>query len=386
MSHAILSPSSAHRWLSCTPSARLELQFPDTTSEAAKEGTLAHSLGELLIRFKLGLISKMVFNQSLADFEKLDLYNDSMLEYADNYAVFVIEHFEEAKKHTSDARLFLEQVLNLTDYIPEGFGTGDAVIIADRVMDLIDLKYGKGVLVSAEDNKQMMLYALGALREFDFLYDIQTVRMTIYQPRIDNFSSWEIPVIELKKWAETELIPVAAKAFAGEGTYIAGTHCKFCRAKAVCKAHADMNLQLAVYDFQEPPLLTEDEIADILTRAQTFKNWITAVEEHALNEAVNNNKKWPGFKLVEGRSNRKYTDENEVATKLLAAGFAEEIIYNKKVLGITKLELALGKQIFNQQLSGLLMKPPGKPALVPLTDKRSEFSSTERAKQDFINV
>jgi hypothetical protein len=386
MSHAILSPSSAHRWLACTKSARLELQFPDTTSEAAKEGTLAHSLGELLINYRMGLIKKQVFNKTLAEIEKEELYSEDMFMNADNYAVFVIEHFEEAKKHTSDARLFLEQLLNLTDYIPEGFGTGDAIIIADGTMDLIDLKFGKGVLVGAENNKQLMVYALGALKEFDFLYDIQRVRMTIYQPRIDNFSSWELEVSELKQWAEKELIPTAAKAFAGEGEFVAGSHCKFCRAKAVCKAHADMNLQLAVYDFQEPALLTDDEIADILKRADTFKNWISAVEDHALGEAVNNSKKWPGYKLVEGRSNRKYTDETLVAVKLLDAGFAEEIIYNKKVFSISKLELALGKQVFNQHLASLIMKPPGKPALVPESDKRPEFSSSERAKQDFINV
>lgn len=384
--HAILSPSSASRWLSCTPSARLEEQFPDKGSAFAEEGTLAHSLGELLIRQKLNLIDAASYETAMAYIEESKHYGDDMYEHAENYAVFVLERFSEAQAHTKDALIFLEQRLNLTDYVPEGFGTGDAIIIADGTLDLIDLKYGKGVQVSAENNKQMMLYGLGALREYDFIYDIQTVRMTIYQPRIDNFSSWEIEVTELRRWADEVLKPLAAKAFDGEGDFVPGAHCRFCKAKAICKAHVEMNLELAKYDFQDPALLSDEEVVDILNRADGFTNWIASLEEYALDQAVNNGKKWPGYKLVEGRSNRKYSDESLVATTLLEAGFAREIIYKApELLGITAMEKALKKSVFNQHLGDLVIKPVGKPTLVPASDKRPELSSVASAVEDFAD-
>jgi hypothetical protein len=380
--HATLSPSSSSRWLSCTPSARLEEQFPESTSKYAEEGTLAHTLGEFIIRQKLGLPLQV---QEL-DIISSTLYNDAMSEHAENYAVFVLERYSQAQGRTSDAKLFLEQLLDMTDYVPEGFGTGDAVIIADGIMDIIDLKYGQGVPVSAENNKQMMLYGLGALKEFDFMYDINTVRMTIYQPRIDNFSTWEITVSELMEWGAKKLKPLAAMAFEGKGEYVPGQHCRFCKAKAVCKANANMNLELAKYDFTEPALLNDEEIADILGRIDAFTNWAKAVEEHALNEAVNNGKKWPGYKLVEGRSNRKYADESLVATKLLEQGFAEDLIYKKELLTITALEKAIGKKVFATHLNDLVIKPAGKPTLVHHTDKRPEYHSAEAARQDFADI
>lgn len=383
--HAVLSPSGAQRWLSCTPSARLEEKFPDRAGEAAREGTLAHSLGELLIRHKLNLVSQAAYEISLAKIQRDDLYDGSMYDHASDYAAYVLERLEEARSHTKDALLFLEQTLNLTDYIEEGFGTGDGIIIADGVMDIIDLKYGKGVPVSSVENKQMMLYSLGALREFDFMYDIETVRMTIYQPRLDSISTWEMPVRDLKIWADQVLRPLAALAFNGEGPYNPGAHCRFCRAKPVCKAYASMNLDLARYDFQEPVLLDDLEIADILSKSENFINWLRSIEEHALNEAVNNGKKWPGYKLVEGRSNRKYQDETLVGRKLLAAGFAENLIYKKEILGITEMERTIGKKVFSLHLSDLIIKPPGKPTLVVESDKRAEYHSNEAAIKEFTN-
>jgi hypothetical protein len=383
--HALLSPSGASRWLACTPSARLEEQFPDRAGEAAREGTLAHTLSEVILGYKLGLINEPLFEQGLAEIQNDDLYTSAMYDHAENYSVFVLERLSDAKAHTKDALIFLEQKLNLTDYIPEGFGTGDAVIIADGILDTIDLKYGKGVSVSAENNKQMMLYALGALREFDYMYDITTVRMTIHQPRIDNYSSWEIPVSELRKWAEEELKPKAQAAFEGKGEYMPGEHCRFCKAKAVCKANADYNLELAQYEFKAPALLTDEEVVDILNRMDAFTTWLKAVDEHTLYEAVNNGKKWPGYKLVEGRSNRKYSDETVVASKLLTAGFAEDLIYKKELLGITAMEKAVGKKQFTAIVSDLLVKPDGKPTLVPASDKRPEYHSSEAAIKDFSN-
>ena len=386
MSHAILSPSGASRWLACTPSARLEETFPDRAGEVAAEGTLAHALGELLLRLHTKAVSKKAFEKELKAIQENKLFDNSMQDHAESYATFVLEKFAEAQSHTKDALLFLEQKLDLTEYVPDGFGTGDAVIIADRVLDIIDLKYGKGVAVFAENNKQMMLYGLGALREFDYMYAIDKVRMTIFQPRLDSVTTWEIDAVELREWANTELRTKATLAFNGEGEFVPGSHCQFCKAKAVCKALANMHLEAAKYEFQEAVLLNDEEVADILNRSDAFKKWLTAVEEHALYEAIHNGKKWPGYKLVEGRSNRIYSDEEAVANRLIEAGFKEETIFTKKLLGITAMEKEITKKTFTEKLNDLIVKPDGKPTLVPASDKRTELNSVDAAKADFETV
>lgn len=385
MSHAILSPSGASRWLNCTPSARFEQNFPDSSGEAAKEGSLCHELGETLLKKHYGIIHYTDYLKAIKVIEASKYYNADMQGYAEDYAAFVIETFESAKKVTKDAVIQIEAQLNLTDYVPEGFGTGDAVIIADGNMGIIDLKYGKGVMVSCENNKQMMLYALGALREYDYMYDIQNVRMWIYQPRMDNISSFEMSVADLQAWAENELKSLAQLAFDGQGEFKVGDHCRFCRAKSQCKANAGENLKLAQYDFAESVLLTDAEISDILSRASAFKTWLTSIEEMALTEATENGKQWPGFKLVEGRSNRIYSDEDKVAKELVKNGFNEDQIYTKKILGITAMEKTITKKIFESLLSDLIIKPQGKPTLVPESDKRVAWNSTESAKNDFSN-
>ena len=383
MAHALLSPSSASRWLSCTPSARLEQSFPDSSGEAAREGTLAHSLGELILRHWFGLIDEPNYTHCLALIQSDPLYNEDLNSHAQAYASFVIASFEAARDTTKDALIEIEKSLNLTDYVPEGFGTGDAVIIADGVLDIIDLKYGKGVRVSCEGNKQMMLYGLGALREFDFMYAIHTVRLTIYQPRLDNISSWEISVDDLRRWADEVLIPRAALAFEGRGDFAPGDHCRFCKVKPQCKALADQQLEIAKHDFESAELLTDADIADILERADTFTNWIKAVQDFAFDQAVNHGKKWPGFKLVEGRSNRIYVDQDRVAKKLILEGYGEDVIYTKSLLGITAMEKTITKKVFDSVLSGLVIKPAGKPTLVPESDKRSEFNTAANAANDF---
>lgn len=383
MSHALLSPSSASRWLACTPSARLEQQFPDKSGDAAKEGTLAHYLGETLLRLCLGLINEPEYDQALLEISENGFYNEAMLGYANDYATFVMERYNDAIAHTSDAQIFLEQKLDMTKYIPEGFGTGDVVIVADHVLDLIDLKYGKGVSVSADNNRQLMLYGLGALEKFDMLFDIKVVRLTIFQPRIDNFSTWEIAVPELLNWAETELRPLAALAFEGKGDFVPGKHCGFCKAKPQCKALADYNLGIAKYDFSEPLFLSDVETVDVLSRAELFINWINSVKDYALDQAVNNDKKWPGMKLVEGRSTRKYSDDNLVVEALTKAKVPEDKMYKKELLGITALEKELGKKEFSTVLEGLLIKPPGKLTLVPEDDKRQAAKGLDAAIADF---
>lgn len=387
MAHAILSPSSASRWLACTPSARLEQQFPDKAGEAAAEGTLAHSIGENMLLECIGGLTSKEAHAILQDQMLHPLFKPEMLEYCQSYADFVMERYADAKRRNSDALIFLETRLDLTEYIPEGFGTADAIVIADGTLDFIDLKYGKGVPVSAVENKQMMVYALGALHEYGMLYDIKTVRMTIFQPRIDNISEWEIPVADLKAWATDVLVPRSALAFDGMGDFVPGDHCLFCRARAVCKANADAQLEVLRHDFADAVLLTDDEVADILTKADRVEKWLKAVEAHALNEAVNNGKKWPGFKLVEGRSVRVITDTAAAENKLISAGFkVVEIQKPAELLGITALEKVVGKKKFEDLLSGFIIKPAGKPALVPLSDKRAELNSLDAAKADFAEV
>lgn len=386
MSHAILSPSGASRWLSCTPSARLEQQFADTAGSAAAEGTLAHSLGELLIMHKTKRILAKDYKKQLADIQAHELYEKSMLDYCDDYATFVVEQFSKAQAHTADALLYLETKIDLTAYVPEGFGTGDVFIIADHVLNFTDLKYGKGVPVSAVENKQMMLYALGALHQFDYLYDIKEVHMIIYQPRLDNVSEYVMSVEDLKKWGEEELKPKALLAWNGEGEFQPGDACKFCRAKATCKALADYNLELARHEFADPRLLTPDDVADVLTRTKLFTDWLGAVNDYALAEAINNCAKWPGYKLVEGRSNRVYANEEKVANTLVEKGLHPWEIFNTKIKGITEIEKLLGKSDFATYLGALVVKPAGKPTLAPESDKRAEYSSHTAAADDFKDV
>ena len=382
--HAILSCSSSARWLTCTPSARLEATFPSTTNTAAEEGTLAHELGCLFLQKELKLVKKNVYEKKLKEIQANELYNEEMDDHADAYSTFVMERYAEALSHTKDALIFLEQKLNLTDYVPEGFGTGDTVIIADHTLDIIDLKYGKGVLVKADNNKQMMLYALGALREFDFMYDIKEVRMTIYQPRIDNFSSYIVTVDELTSWAEDVLRPRAAMAFKGEGEFVAGDHCRFCKVAGACKANAAMNLQLAKYEFRDPEyLLSDEEIADILDKQDQFCKWLDAVDAYALDQAVNHSKEWPGYKIVEGKARRKYTDTIAIRETLVKKGFEEDTIAPRTLLGVTLLTKEIGKKTFEAVVDPFIIKPPGKLTLVPVTDKRPAYNSLDAARKDF---
>jgi hypothetical protein len=383
MSHAVLSPSSASRWLSCTPSARLEIQFPDKAGDFALEGSLAHEFGELRLKRYSNVIDEMEWAKKTSELIKDNFYSESLEEYAEGYAAFVWEKYLLAQKTTIDAVLRIEEKIDLTAYVPEGFGTGDAVILADGTMEIIDLKYGKGVQVSAVENKQMMLYALGALDMFGFMYAIHTVRMTIYQPRLYNISEWEMSVEGLLMWGMNELAPRAKMAFAGEGSFIPGKHCQFCRAKAQCRALAEKNLEAAKHEFDDVSLLSDIEISGILAQIDVIKNWVTAVEDYALQAALAG-KKLPGFKLVEGRSIRKYSNEKMVADRLIENGYKSDLIYEPaKLKTITAMEKLVTKKAFTALLGDLIIKPQGKPTLAPESDKRQEWNSAEN---DFKNV
>ena len=263
-------------------------------------------------------------------------------------------------------------------YVESGFGTGDCVLIADGTLNIVDYKHGKGVEVSADHNPQMMLYALGALELFDALYDIDTVTMTIYQPRRSNVSTYTVSTAELLEWAETVLKPTAELAFKGEGEFHCGEWCRFCKAKADCRERARANLALAAYDFAEPPLLTDEEVEEVLSKVDDLVSWANDIKEYALQAAISG-KAWNGWKVVEGRSNRKYTDERLVAAAVIAAGHDP---YEQKLLGITEMQKTLGKAKFDEILGRFITKPQGKPTLVPMSDKRPAMNT---AASDFEN-
>lgn len=381
--HAILSASGAYRWMSCTPSARIEQNFEDSSSDFAKEGSLAHELGELLLAKELGTLDKKDVTKKLKAIEKSEFYSQEMKDYVDKYVDYVMERFAEHRVATEDAEIQLESRLDFSDWVPEGFGTGDVVIVSDSTVEIIDLKYGKGVPVSAEENPQMRLYSLGAYKSQNFLYDITKIRATIFQPRLDNISTEELTKDELLAWAENELVNKAKLAHMGEGEFVAGDHCRFCKAKYTCRARAEANLEMAKFDFKDAALLSHNEIGEILEKADELQKWAKDIQAYALEQAEKHGIKFPGWKLVEGRSNRKYLDENEVVSTLTSAGFEEDIIFKKTLLGITDMEKVVGKKKFNEILSDLVIKPSGKPALVPESDKRPELNSADSAAEDF---
>lgn len=380
--HAWLSASGAKRWMSCPPSVRLEEQFPEKSSTYAEEGTFAHAFAEQILRYNAGEITKKAFTTRINKLKQNEFYSKELEDYIVDYTQQVWEIFNEAKAICPDAQALFEQRLDFSNYVPDGFGTGDVVIIADGLVQVIDLKYGKGIGVSAENNPQLRLYAVGAYLEHSFLYDIRRVRMTIIQPRLDNVSTEELTADELIAWAENDVRPKALLAIAGDGDFCVGDHCQFCKARAVCRARADYNQELAKLDFADPELLTDDEIGEVLARAVQLQKWVADVQGYAFDEALKG-KKFNGWKLVEGRSNRKYTDEDDAGAALLLAGYPKEDIYNSKLKGITDMEKLLGKQKFGELLKDLVIKPEGKPVLVPETDKRKEINSTTAAVADF---
>lgn len=382
--HAKLSASGSARWLSCPPSVRLEAEFLETTSPYAEEGTLAHSLGELQLRCENKEITDRQFKIRLKKLNAGSPIDNSMIEYVSGYTEYVMKTLKEHQKQCADAVLMIEQRLDFSKWVPEGFGTGDAVIISDGVLEIIDLKYGKGVEVSAEDNPQMRLYALGAIETFGCLYDFDQVAMTIFQPRLDNRSSQTLPVDELLDWAETYVKPKAALAFEGKGEFLAGDHCHFCKAKAICRARADTNMALAKEEFKPPELLEPEEIAGYLAKAKDLVAWVEDMKAHAQDQALNHGVHYPGMKLVEGRSNRCYVDDLQaVEDALVRQGYTEQEIYDKKILGITAMEKLLGKKKFTETLGDLVIKPKGKPTLVFEDDKRPALNTYAEAAEDF---
>ena len=375
--HALLSASAAKRWLSCPPSARLTENMPDAVSEYAAEGTLAHALGELKVRKKFEIMKKTVYDKTLKELKADPMYSPEMDGYTDSYLDYVaaIMHSYKSKPYIA-----IEKRLDYSHIAPGGFGTGDCLIMCGGDLHIIDFKYGKGVPVSAEDNPQLKLYALGAVREYDLLYDIRNITLHIVQPRTDDGnSSWGITVEQLNAWGES-VKPIARLAYDGKGDFNVGEHCRFCRAKSTCRARAEFMLSEAGFSSLPPELLSDDELGKVLERARLFANWLSDVENYALN-AILNGKTITGFKAVEGTSRRKITDTDGAFEVLKANGFDEAVLYERTPLGLTELEKLIGgKKKLTDLIGGFIEKPQGKPTLVPADDKRPDY------KQDINKI
>lgn len=362
--HSVLGASAADRWMNCTPSAQLTAGMEDETTTFAAEGTAAHALCEWKVRKAL----KMRAGRRPTS----DYWTDEMEEFTDDYRDFIMDLVGQAKLTCKDPVTLIEQHLDFSCYVPDGFGTGDFLLVADKELNVVDFKYGRGVAVYADHNPQMMLYALGALNLFDCLYDIEQVTMTIFQPRLSSISTWTISAEELYKWAEEVLKPKAELAAKGEGEFISGSWCRFCKARNTCRARAESFLELAKMEFQPPVLLSDEEVAEVIEKADELSKWASDVMAYAQAEAIENGKHWNGYKLVEGRSTRRFTDEKKVEEAAEGAGYTD--IYNKSLITLTAFEKLMGKDIFNEVLGSYVTKPAGKLTLVPVSDKRPEVT------------
>jgi len=377
--HALLAASKAHRWIPCTRSARCEetIMNSSSTSIAAEEGTAAHALAE----YKVLVYLRTPTNKPVSKYDspEMEFHTDSYLEYA-------CELIAEAYSRASDSLVLVEKRIDYSDYAPEGFGTSDLIIVSDGVLDVLDFKFGRG-RVSAEDNPQLKLYALGALDEFGFLYDIKTVRLTIHQPRLNSISTFELTVEELIEWAEKVAKPRAALAFKGEGDFVSGDHCHYCRAGATCRERAESNLALAKLDFKLPDTLTDEEVTEVLTKADELSKWATEVWKYAEKEALAGRKEWNGFKLIESNPKRKYGNEEKVAEVVIATGeYREDEIYKVSLIGITEMTKLLGgKKQFEELLGKLAIKPKGKPSLARADKKQKVWNPNDSAKVDFAD-
>ncbi len=371
--HALLSPSSSNIWLNCTPSAIFQKKFPEETTEYAKEGTEAHALAE----YKLKLALEMKGAEDPRN-GSMTYLSDEMEECTDDYVSFVLETISKLKETCEDPAVLVEQMLDFSRYVPGGFGYGDCIIVSDGRMYVIDLKYGKGVEVNAEWNSQFLIYAIGALELLGSIYDITDVTVVAFQPRKANISTFDITVKDLEKWRDETLIPKAQLAYKGEGDFHPGEHCRFCKARFVCKARADHNLENAKYDFKAPEELTLDDIATILSSSKEFSAWLSDIEEYAL-KAIQEGAEIPGWKVVEGNTKRTYRvgAEKIIASKVEELGFDP---WKKSLKGLGEMEKTVGKENFKAYIEPHLYKSEGKPTLAVVSDKRPAFNS---AKKDF---
>lgn len=382
--HALLSASGSSRWLNCTPSARLEEKRKESeTSVYAQEGTLAHEFGDICLRNFNGEISSKVFTTEMSKLRKDKLYTKEMEPEVGKYINYVTESFNVARSKTPGAILIVEERLDFSHIVENGFGTGDACIIADGVLWVIDLKYGKGVRVEATNNPQLKLYGLGALRAFELMYDIHTVRLVVMQPRLDHISEWDISVDDLNNWGAEVVKPKALQAYAGKGTQKAGDWCRWCKVSGMCATLAAKNVALAKHDFKDPHLLSDEQLIDVFGQIPMLQMWAKSVSEHLLAEALEG-KDWQGYKVVEGRSNRKWSDDEKAIKILRGKKFPRKDYINSKLKGIGDIQKLVGKEEFEPLLGEVVIKPPGKPTFVSEKDKRPAMGISQ-AKKDFEN-
>lgn len=365
--HAFLSASGAHRWMHCTPSAMLEKQFPDNAGSYAAEGTLAHSLAELKLRKQFEIMKLSDYKQQLAAIQADELYQPEMDGYTDTYVDYIRSL---CMAFPAMPYVVIEKRLDFSHIVPGGFGTGDCVILYGDTLHICDLKYGKGVPVSAENNPQLRLYALGAIHEYSLLYDIKKVQMHIIQPRLDNLSTDTLTADALRQWGDS-VKPLAEQAANGTGNYHAGDWCRFCRAKAQCRARAVQMLEIG--EKRKDALLSDAEIGEILTAAQSLQSWVKSLEDYAEKQLIAG-KEIPGWKLVEGRSNRTITDTDAAFHVLGQSGYDEALLYERKPLNLTALEKLCGKKHLTELIGDYIVKPPGKPTVVPAADKRRPYA------------
>lgn len=379
--HARLSASSSDRWLNCTRAPQYEEQFPESSgSTFAQEGQFAHAVAEQDIAAHLGL-APQVLPADLLHFD-----NPELREHVSTYVNFAIDMINVARREDANAIVLLERKVDFSNWVPEGFGTCDLVIVTKGVVTVVDLKFGRGLRVDAQNNSQLRLYGIGAAEMFNHLYDITQVAMYIVQPRLGHISKEVLSKTDIYDWANTVVTPAAQKAWRGEGEFVAGDHCRWCRGKAVCAARAKQNLDVARFDFAAPDTLDDAAIADILEKAARLHSWVKDVQDHALAQALQGHK-FTGYKLVQSRSVRKYSNAAQVAATLIESGIAPSVVYAPLELNnMTALETAIGKKKFTQILGDLIVKSPGKPTLVAAEDKRPEFSPAASAAADFFNL
>ena len=382
MAHALLGPSSAARWIACPPSVKLCEQFEDVESEYAKEGSLAHEIAELKVRKLIdpGLTSRK-FTTSMKKLKDKELYQEEMQGYTDEYVEFIQEQMY---SYSTTPHTAVEQKVDFSQYVPDGFGTADCILIADDTLHIIDFKYGKGVPVNVENNAQLLLYALGAYLAYEMIFPIEHIKMSIVQPRLNNIDTWECSLdylLEFAKIAQEK----AAMALKGEGDFNCGEHCKFCKAKAVCRERANANLELAKYEFKAADQLTLEEIGQILEKAKDLAKWADDLKDYALSESLKGNEV-PGWKAVNGRGSRSFTNTDEAIKVLVNNGIAEELLFERKYLTLAQIEKTVGKKEFNNLVGDLIVMNVGKPTLVEISDKREAITNKIKAEDEFSVV
>lgn len=379
--HALLSASSAHRWLHCTGSPLLEKEFPDTTSVYAQEGTLAHELCELKLKKYTTVMPKGTYTRAHNKIMKSELWQNEMEGTSETYLEYVKGIMLSCEIAPA---VLIEKRVDFSRYVPEGFGTADCLILAGDTLHVIDYKHGKGVVVDADHNPQMMLYALGAMSELSLLYRFKFVHMTIVQPRVNNISEFTMTADELTEWGESVVKPKAEAAISGNGEFEAGDWCRFCRAKRQCKTRYESNDSLypELSERHDPRLITLAELGEYLKRGKDMAAWLEDMKEYALSESLAG-AEVPGWKAVEGRGSRAFTDTDEVVDTLIKNGIDESVLYERRVLTLAQMEKAVGKKAFGEIVGNLVVKNPGKPTLVEESDKRPKITNRPIAADVF---